>query len=120
MAFFKSIAVRLSTNKSLVFNKDEKAKVLGEIATEFRKYYLTNKIYFSKEVCAAVDELWTEAIKPIQKYGFWRVREDRNSEDARKAMDTWENATNTMIEKIPRLLHKIEDEFRILLGVESA
>jgi len=100
-------------------SKDEKAEQLGEIATEFRKYFVVNRIYFTKNTCSAVDELWLESLGPIRKYSFWRVREDRSETDAVKAMEAWETATDTMTIKVPVLLATIEDEFRGLLGVEE-
>lgn len=95
-------------------SKDEKSEILGDIATQFRKYFVTNRIYFSKDVCNSVDNLWLESIGPIRKFSVWRSM----GENSKETTEAWINADETMAKKIPALLEKIEDEFRDLLGVE--
>jgi hypothetical protein len=94
-------------------NKDEKAKILGEKASEFRRYFVTNRIYFPKQICNAIDNLWSEAISPVSKFSFWRKQEGA----ARNVSEAWFEAWDVMSKKVPPLLESIEDEFRSLIGV---
>ena len=94
-------------------SKDEKAQILGEKASEFRRYFVTKRIYFPKRICSAIDNLWSEAIGPVSKFSFWRKQAggDKNASEA------WFEAWDVMSKKVPSLLESIEDEFRSLIGV---
>lgn len=97
-------------------NKDEKAEILSEKASEFRRYFVTHRIYFPKRICSAIDNLWTEAVGPISKFSFWR----KQTGAAKNASEAWFNAWDVMSKKVPPLLENIEDEFRSLIGVPVA
>jgi len=101
-------------------DKNSKQNILADCATDFRKYFVVNRIYFSKDLCAEIDKLWSESMGPIKKYSFWRAREERSEKDSERAMEAWDKAAETMDQNVPSLLKKIEDEFRTLLGVEHA
>lgn len=94
-------------------SKDEKAKILGEKASEFRRYFVTNRIYFPKRICNAIDNLWAEAVGPVSKFSFWRKQEGA----IKNATEAWFEAWDVMSKKVPPLLESIEDEFRSLIGV---
>ena len=93
-------------------DKNELAKIASEKSSEFRSFYLENKIYFTSEVCEKIDELWNQSWDVIRKFGFWLNRNNEN-----KKLDAWEKAADFSRENLPLLLESIEDEFREILGV---
>ena len=97
-------------------NKDEKAKILGEDANNFRDYFLDNRIYFPNEICTDIDELWENIISPAKHFGFWRNNTD-TLDGQRKADEAWDKAVDSLNEKVAPLLRKIANEFRLILGV---
>jgi len=100
-------------------SKDEKAEILGNKASEFRMYFVTNRIYFPKSICEAIDNLWSKAVGPITKYSFWRKQEEKTNRGVRQATEAWGEVYDVMSKIIPPLLESIEDEFRTLMGVTT-
>lgn len=99
--------------------KNEKETLLNNSVYEFGRYYIINRIYFSKLICNSVDELLTKALGPIQKYSYWRKQEGKGYVGALKANDSWGEASKIITREIPPLLDKIGNEFRNLLGVDT-
>lgn len=51
-------------------SKDEKGILYQQHAAKFRNYYIKNKIYFSRSICNAVDDIWNVTSDPIMDFGY--------------------------------------------------
>ena len=88
---------------------------------EFFKYFDKNRIFLSEDICAIIEEAKNELKKPtIDLYSNAQItKHDKNNynEDFYRCwFEAWEKAKN---KEIPIVRSKLEEEFRILLGVED-
>lgn len=98
-------------------SKDEKAKVLGEKAWEFREYFLHNRIYFSREVCDKLDSIFQDIHGASSKYRVM-LAHSRSESVSEQVHEAWLEAWDLMSKKVPALRDAIDNEFRALLGVK--
>lgn len=99
-------------------SKEEKAKILGEKAGDFREYFIRHRIYFTDDTCAKVESLWQEVHQASMKFRVRLAYSKSGSNSAVLKLDeAWDNAWNVMKDKAPLLVKAVEDEFRGLLGV---
>lgn len=105
------------------FEGDPETEELGEILTRsantFRKFYVKSRIYFSKEVCDVLDDLWKTIYDSVSKYSFWRTHIEYGRKDSKKELEAWQEAWSVMKNQIPEVTARIENEFRALLGVHN-
>lgn len=97
--------------------KKEKSVIFGDKATQFRKYYLENKIYLSEESCVKIDSLWDKAWGASRSYTFW-LHQEEDSENMKRTFDAWTKGWDTMSKEIPDMLRQLQLDFRSILGVE--
>lgn len=98
-------------------SKEEKALTLYEKTQSFSDYFNKNKIYFSKEVCEKVESVFEEINTSMIKFRVWMSMSKRGVGDSEEYHKAWMDAWNLMKDRVPSLREKIEDEFRLLLGV---
>jgi hypothetical protein len=98
-------------------SKEEKAKVLGEKSEEFFGFFLRHRIYFTAPLCDKIQHLHDTVRVPMLKYRAWLSSVKDGAGSGGKLFEAWEKAAETIRGDIPPLMHAIEAEFRLLLGV---
>jgi hypothetical protein len=93
----------------------EEANKTFESGSKFSKYYLMNKLYFSKEMCASIDEIIKE-MRSCQydltiQYQWMNLSSDLQ-------MNSFTQAKEKLEKEVPMLKEQIEIKFRVILGVE--
>ena len=94
---------------------EEKAvKSLSHLCSEFYKFYGSNKIYLSPDMCALIDKFSNLASYTAFNYQNVSIK-DKDGELMvnPKVKEAWNQAVDT----IPIILEELEKEFRSLLGV---
>lgn len=102
-------------------NTGEKMKIAVTDTNEFILYYSQNKIYFSKGTCASLENITKElkgTIATFQTKEFLKEDLQYNKNASKEHMDHWMKAWDKIDKEIPTALTNLEDEFRLILGVE--
>ena len=98
-------------------SKEEKAIKLYEKTQSFSDYFNKNKIYFSKDVCEKVETVFEEINASMIKFRVLMSMRKEGVGDSKEYHKAWMDAWNLMKDRVPSLREKIEDEFRVILGV---
>ena len=83
---------------------------------EFFNYFDRNRIFLSKNLCEIIEEAKNELKKPTFDLYNNAQLSKYNKDDLNIWEESWEKVKN---KKIPSVRCKLEEEFRILLGVED-
>ena len=100
--------------------KEEQLKTVAEAQRDFRAYYMRNRIYFSETICEGIDNLFKTIVPKLTTFGFTLALADKHPEHGKDKLDAWNEAWNSMQERVPPIMQAIEADFRELLGVEAA
>lgn len=95
-------------------SKQEKAQALDAAMSEFYRYYLRHKIYFSRDVCERIETLYKTVRSSSLNLSIWMKHKEQASE---KHFEAWTKAWETMEKQVPPLQDALSDEFRKILGV---
>ncbi|MHA4091029.1 hypothetical protein [Bacillus cereus] len=85
---------------------------IGENYEKFSDYYMINKIYFSEPICKLIDTINEKFVEVIIKYDTYGYEKSKQIKK-----DLLIQNLKSVEEQIPLLKNKLENEFRILLGV---
>lgn len=98
------------------FEKEEwdRIKVTGESYNNFSVYYAKNKIMFSTSTCKLIEEIRGEYFESLLDYSFEQRLKFRSELTAEKM----KKARERVVENIPKALEDLENEFRVLIGIE--
>lgn len=100
----------------------DKVKNLVKLHNKFNDFYQSNKIFFSADTCAKLDNLVSasrDVCVDIQTFPI-DPRDDEykhNKEALKERRDCWEKARNLHKNEMREIRKEIEKEFRDLLGV---
>ncbi len=83
---------------------------------EFFNYFDRNRIFLSKSLCVIIEEAKNELKKPTNDLYNNAQLSKYNKDDLNIWEESWEKVKN---KKIPSVRFKLEEEFRMLLGVED-
>lgn len=107
-------------------SKDEKKKMASVDYSKFIDYYTKNKIFFQKPICKIIDEIDQEVKKAFTDFTLYPSYPTEkappsifNARDQKKRIELWQKAWDNISQKIPVLKEQLEDEFRIILGVDE-
>jgi hypothetical protein len=99
-------------------NKKEKLQIASTKFMEFYQYFEKQKLYLSKPLCGEIikfaEKLWQLSHKlslTMPDLGFAQQPDGEYK-------DVWMEAWGSVSHDVPRALESLEDEFRILLGVD--
>lgn len=114
---FQLIAIKIVTGMSQeqIDKQDiENAQKASESGNLFLNYYSRNKLYFNPETCELIREI-SDLMKGVygdltMKYTFGRM-------PAQFEFETVKTASTKIRDKVPELKLKLEDNFRVIIGV---
>lgn len=93
----------------------EEANKTFESGSKFSRYYLMNKLYFSKEMCVTIDEI----IKEMRSCQYdLTIQYQWMNLSAELQMNSFTQAKEKLEKDVPMLKEQIETNFREILGVE--
>lgn len=92
----------------------ERVNSAAEKGNNFFKFYLTNKIYFDKETCKLIEELQKQFRETHSDYSF---RYTFGLPPSEMTYDMAKKSSDRVRDEIPKLMEKLEDDFRLTLGV---
>jgi len=104
----------------LVENDEEiekEAQKLWRKVGAFKSYAEKNRIYFSKEMCALLDQMYDIADEPTSKLMVAAEYQniDKNGKD--NLYNSWQEASKALENEVQEIRQIIENEFRNLIGV---
>lgn len=103
------------SDKEIKKQQFEEANKTFESGSKFSKYYLMNKLYFSKEMCATIDEI----IKEMRSCQYdLTIQYQWMDLSADLQMSSFRQAKEKLEKDVPMLKEQIETKFREILGVE--
>ena len=105
-------------------NKEEieRQKAVYEAYKNFYQYYNERKIYFQLDICFTLDDIvnkyWEYYLDytEVNDLKQWGMPNSELLDSFKKAKE----ASKNVREEIPKVLKKLEDEFRKLLGVNDS
>ena len=100
----------------------ERADRANKAFTEFRDFYLSNKLFFQKSFCETLDKVTEDYWSKAWDYGFkeGQIKGGNVSGDFYKIYSTKMSSIRDEIkQKIPQKIAEIEDKFREILKVEE-
>jgi hypothetical protein len=92
----------------------DRVQVTAEAGNLFFEFYRNNKIYFSQETCELIESIQNQLRETHSDYSFKYVYGLPPSE---MTYEMAKNANEKVREDIPKLLTKLENDFRECLGV---
>lgn len=93
----------------------EEANKTFESGSNFNKYYLMNKLYFSKEMCVTIEQI----IKEMRYCQYdLTIQYQWMNLSADLQMNSLKQAKEKLEKEVPMLKEQIETKFREILGVE--
>jgi hypothetical protein len=93
----------------------EEANKTFDSGSKFNRYYLMNKLYFSIEMCAALDEI----IKEMRSCQYdLTIQYQWMNLSADLQLNFFKQAKEKLEKEVPILKEQIETKFREILGVE--
>ena len=96
----------------------EKLKMSREKGHEFEVYYRKNKIYFDKKICDILEEILKEM--KYSQITFSVYPDEIDATKINEPKEKWDervSAWKRIVDKVPQLKEKLEEEFRIILVV---
>lgn len=109
--------MRLVTGKDqeTIENEElERISSTGELGNDFFKFYQLNKIYFTLNICGLIQEIQNGLKESHTDYSFrhlWGLPPSEMTYEMAK------NANDKVKDEIPKLMEKLEYEFRKSIGV---
>lgn len=102
------------SDKEIKKQQFEEANKTFESGSKFCRYYLINKLYFSKEMCATIDEI----IKEMRSCQYdLTIQYQWMNLSADLQMSSFRQAKEKLEKDVPMLKEQIETKFREILGV---
>jgi hypothetical protein len=95
--------------------KAERRKAAAEAALKFRDYYTHKLIFFPKATADKLEDIDRQLVIAYNEFFF-----DVEIPQGRDTIDKWKEIFNRVKGTIQEALRELEDEFRRLLGDESA
>lgn len=92
----------------------ERVNNAAESGTKFFNFYASNKIYFDKETCSLIEDLQNQFRDVHSDYSF---RHTFGMPPSEMTYDMAKKTSERVRKDIPNLMEKLEDEFRLSLGV---
>lgn len=93
----------------------EEANKTFDSGSKFSRYYLMNKLYFSKKMCATIDDI----IKEMRSCQYdLTIQYQWMNLSAELQMSYFTQAKEKLEKEVPMLKEQIETNFREILGVE--
>jgi|TARA_R110002050_G_scaffold149218_1_gene275596 hypothetical protein len=92
----------------------ERIQKTGELGNDFFNYYQTNKIYFTTNICELIEEIQDGLRQSHSDYSFkylWGLPHSEMTHDMAI------KANEKVKDEIPKLMSKLENEFRKSIGV---
>lgn len=111
-ALFKNITGK--DEKNVQEEELDRVDSVAKLANDFFKFYSLNKIYFEKETCALIENLQENFRKTHSDYSFRYTFGLPPSEMTHRMA---KEASERVREDIPKIMERLEDDFRISLGV---
>ncbi|MCC5922465.1 MAG: hypothetical protein JJT77_01665 [Crocinitomicaceae bacterium] len=103
------------TDEEIKKQQFEEANKTFESGSKFSRYYLMNKLYFSKEMCETIDEI----IKEMRSCQYdLTIQYQWINLSADLQMNSFKQAKEKLEKEVPVLKEQIETKFREILGVE--
>lgn len=100
----------------------ERTKRVNLATTDFKNYYITNKLFFSKSFCGFIDEVFKEYWDKGWEFGYDQGRINSGNLDN----EQFQHYSSEMVriskeirEKLPPKIQEIEDKFRAILNVKE-
>lgn len=86
-------------------------------------FYYQNKIYFSSSICSIVEDINKELLSSTRGISMfpidWSEVMHHSDEMIKERFKFWERARDSYDKKVTKLKAELENNFRILLGVET-
>ena len=101
-------------NETLKKEEFERISNTSNIGNEFFKFYERHKIYFTEETCTLIEEIQSGFKESHTDYSFrhlWGLPPTEMTYEMAK------NANTKVKDEIPKLMNKLENEFRKSIGV---
>ncbi|WP_298537031.1 hypothetical protein [uncultured Algibacter sp.] len=92
----------------------ERITKTGELGNDFFNYYQTNKIFFTANICELIEEIQNGLRESHSDYSFKHLWGLPHSE---MTHDMAIKANEKVKDEIPKLMSKLENEFRKSIGV---
>ena len=100
----------------------ERTDRANEAFTEFRNFYIPNKLFFQKTFCETLDKITEDYWSKAWDYGYkeGQIKSGTVSADFYRNYSTEMSAIRDEIKReIPKKITEIEDKFREMLNVEN-
>lgn len=100
-------------------SEEEQQKITAKAAGDFIWFYDENRIFFEIRLCDLIEEIYTIFRKAWIDFHIYQnaASVSRAVQSAKSELQL--NAYKNVREKLPELRKQLEDDFRILLGVNS-
>ena len=98
-------------------DKPEQVNILHKHAGEFYRFFSINRIYFSEDTCAKIDQLFKGIWDSSDDLRYWLHTQQQSSREPQSLAKAWDKAGKFIQQELPPLLGVVEKEFRSLLGV---
>lgn len=92
----------------------DRVNLAAQKGNDFFKFYSTNKIYFEKETCKLIEELQMKFKETHTDYSF---RHTFGLPPIEMTYEMAKKSGDRVRDEIPKLMEKLEDDFRQTLGV---
>lgn len=131
MLYEKLVDLDLSLNSTLKsfqaegeLHLEEKVKKLSKVHNEIYFFYLPKKIFFEKEICSLLDEIFKKSKEVFIDITAYPVDpQDRqykySPELLKERHEFWERARGSYQKEISQLIEKLEDKFRKIMGIDA-
>lgn len=100
----------------------EKMKIAVTGTNDFIWFYSQNKIFFSKKTCESLESIISTLKTTLADFQMKEVyKEDMKFDQnaGKEHMKLWTTAWDRINKEAPKALATLEDEFRVILGVEQ-
>jgi len=108
--------------KDADLESQERTKRVNVATNEFKNFYLTNKLFFSREFCQFIDGVFKEYWEKGWEFGYGedRVKSGQLTEENFRHYSEQMTTISTEIrDSFPKRIEEIEDRFRKILRVED-
>ena len=97
--------------------REEKRGLVQEKMNDFLGYYKSRKIYLPEKPAKQIDPFW-QGLYEISIDFMYDV--EKGSGKWKEEKETWKKAYQYMSKEVPEVLKALEEEFRSILGVDTA
>ena len=108
----------------LAEHEDEGRKVelftkLNDASKKFRDTFQYNKLYLKKDLCNKIEEVFMNAQLPSYNFIFHLGSFNGENISESEFRKVWKKTLTIFAEKLPKILEKLETEFRTILGADN-